>query len=177
MNPEEEDHVFSEYQRLTPAVLLEKLESRIIERCALLEDIYARHIQRWPGTYLHRHILRETVESYFCDVYRLKFFRPVNWIDCHKQAAYTIKWISRMRPIQLETGAAPKRASLMANAYFGVAAAMWFMEIRDVLVDRKWWKKYITNLIYLLHFHSVQVEHLCSEMCLMQAVHNPPKKQ
>ncbi len=162
------DPIIEKHGRLSPGDLLDLVGDRIKERCAFLEGIYNRFCDRWPGVYLNRYLLQETVESYFCDVYRLKFFRPVNLINEYKKAAYTMKWIARIRPIQMDEGHGPSTSTLMVNSYYALMSGFTLLDINYDAKNSEWWKTYITDTTYLLHYHSVSVESLTQEMCVLQ---------
>ncbi len=162
------DPLIEEYKRLSPATIIARKRDEILARLKFFEQVYNEHVDQWSGVYLNPYLLREAVESYFCDVYRLKFFRPVNFINEHKQAAYAMKWISRIRPIQMYEGAGPATSILMVNAYFALIAGFALLDIDYGAKDNEWWKTYITNTVYCLHYHSVSVESLSAEMCAIQ---------
>ncbi|MDR3189520.1 MAG: hypothetical protein LBT94_10170 [Prevotellaceae bacterium] len=51
---------------------------------------------------LNRAILSGVVRSYFDDIDRFKDYTGSEHADKHKQAAYTIKWIAKLKPIQIK---------------------------------------------------------------------------
>ncbi len=164
------DPVIEKHGRLSPERLLELVGDRIVHRIKFLEQTYNQFIDQWPGVYLNPYLLREAVESYFCDVYRLKFFRPVNLINEHKKAAYTMKWIARIRPVQMVDGTGPSLSIMMVNAYYALAAGLALLDIDFDARSDMWWKSYITHTVYTLHYHSVSVESLTQEMCVLHAL-------
>ena len=54
------------------------------------------------AVYLNMGILRLVVKSYFDDIYRYKDYSGTKLANQHKQAAYTIKWIVKFKPIQIK---------------------------------------------------------------------------
>ncbi len=162
------DPVINAFNRLSPHELLARLGPRIDRRVDLLCDIYKEHLASFTGVYMNRRLLLHMVESCYCDIYRLKFFRPVDWIDNHKKAAYNMKWIARIRPIQVHSGASLTSGSVMANGYFAVVVGLWFMEIKPKWAEDVWWQRYVRNLAYLLHYHSISVEQLSSELFVLE---------
>lgn len=181
MPDREPDPILQELQRTTPEWLVKRLGPRINARMHLLDQVYQRTFASWPGQYLNTRILRMAVESYYCDLYRLKFFRNVEWADEHKKAAYTIKWLSVLRPIQIHRGAETDMSLLMVNGHYAVMAGLTLLDIKTGWKDDSWWVTYVANLNYLLHYHSPSVEQLSSEMCVLQTMDNarrlnPPKE-
>jgi hypothetical protein len=54
------------------------------------------------SVYLNLVLLKSAIESYYIDIHRYKDFSGSKWANAHKQAAYTIKWLVRFRPIQIK---------------------------------------------------------------------------
>ena len=170
-NEKHKDPVIEVRGRLSPERLIEEVgEERIDERLRFLEGVYNRFSNRWDGVRLNPYLLRETVESYFCDIYRLKFFRPIDYTNAHKQAAYTMKWLSRIRPIQMISGAGPLPTTIMSNAYYALMAGFALLDISFDNESSDWWASYVTEAVYNLHFHSPSVESLGQAMCALQAL-------
>jgi hypothetical protein len=117
--------------------------------------------------YLNRHILQHAVESYYCDLYRLTIFRGIK-ADYHKQAAFLIKWIVKLRPVQIHANVNdPHLPVLLCNEHLAVAVGLVIL-FRSVTNSAQIVAKeadYICNLVYLLHFHScISPEQLASEL-------------
>lgn len=169
-NGEQLDPLIEEYKRLSPERIIELKKKDILGRLRLFEQIYNEHIEQWRGCYLNPYLLREAVESYYCDIYRLKFFRSVNRINEHKKAAYTMKWLARIRPVQVHPGFGADMTTLMANAYFALVAGLTLLDVGRETKGDEWWSAFITDMAYLLHYHSVSVETLTQEMCVLKAL-------
>jgi hypothetical protein len=88
-----------------------KKERTLIERKANLreETIMKQYIEfsktlsedTCECVYLNKVLLHSAIVSYYYDIHRYKNFSGSGWANHHKQAAYTIKWIVRFRPIQI----------------------------------------------------------------------------
>jgi hypothetical protein len=52
--------------------------------------------------YLNDVLLNSAVKSYYYDIHKYKDFSDSMWANNHKQAAYTIKWLVRFRPVQIK---------------------------------------------------------------------------
>ncbi len=168
----EPDPLFQEYAPLTAQELRVRLASRIERRTKLLHEVYRVSFQDWRGIFLNPDILFEAVAASYQDIYRLKFFRNVQWVDAHKKAAYTMKWIARMRP---HRGAPATVATFQSNALYAVRCAFELLGVHPDWVHDPWWMQYAGNLIYLLHYHSPSVEQLSSEMYVLQTLNNREK--
>ncbi len=176
-NNDDEDPIIAKYGRISPEALLREVgEKRIMERLVFLEKAYNLFHDKWPGVYMNPYLMREAVESYFCDIYRLKFFRPVERINAYKQAAYTMKWLARIRPIQMCDGTGPDLSTIMVNGYFALMAGLALLDIDVDPHSDKWWAGYITETTYLLHYHSASIESLCSEMGVLKALDDAKNK-
>jgi hypothetical protein len=62
--------------------------------------ITAQNKNTQDSVYLNSVLLKSAITSYYIDIHRYKDFSGSAWANKHKQAAYTIKWLVRFRPIQ-----------------------------------------------------------------------------
>jgi len=69
----------------------------------LFEKFIARKTENIKdAVYLNKGLLHLAVRSYYDDIHRYKDYCGSTWANQHKQAAYTIKWIVRFKPIQIK---------------------------------------------------------------------------
>ena len=143
--------------------VIEQIFKRLCEKSFSPEDA--------SNIYLNKYVLQHAVESYYCDLYRLTIFRGIR-ADYHKQAAFLIKWIVKLRPVQIHADVQnPRLPVLLCNEYLAVTVGLvvLFRSITDsakVVIDEA---DYIHNLVYLLHFHScISPEQLASELYLLE---------
>ena len=54
------------------------------------------------AVYLNNGLLHLAVSSYYDDIHRYKDYSGSQWANNHKQAAYTIKWIVKFKPVQIK---------------------------------------------------------------------------
>ncbi len=162
------DPIIEEHGRLSPEKLIALKGKEITARLRLIEHLYNVHMEQWPTVYLNRYLLREAVESYYCDIYRLKFFRQVDRINEHKKAAYAMKWLARVRPVQIREGFGPDSSSIMVNAFFALIAGLELLGVKYDAKNDAWWKAFATEMTYLLHYHSVSVETLTQAMSVLK---------
>lgn len=77
---------------------------------------------------INDHLLMHAIESYFKDIKRLKDFHPIARADRFKIAGYTIKWLSKIRPIQVRpfdlTDEELALHATMINARFAVMVGL-----------------------------------------------------
>ncbi len=124
-------------------------------------------------TYLNYRLLREAVESYICDVDRLICFRSVNNADEHKKAAYLIKWICKIKPIQVvlrknqnEADEYCRLSNRLANELYAVTLGLSELNCRNP--GGRLSPGYLRNLLYLLHHHTVDADFLASELYVVE---------
>lgn len=157
-----------------------KAEDRILSRMDALETGFQALADKrgWAdrGVYLNLDILYHLIDSYFQDVDRMKDYREITYLDRHKQAAFTIKWIAALRPVQIhpdylgQIEIGMTSSLLLANETFAIHAGLGYMKIDiDALPG-----EYFRNLLYLIHFHSVAAEQMASEMYLLECCHKLP---
>jgi hypothetical protein len=170
------DPILEAYGECTPQGMLNTplMKEKILNRLDKLNDIFKSHFAKYKNIKLDMFLLRETIESCFCDIYRLKFFRNVHQEDAHKQAAFFMIWIAKIRPIQFMNEIKNlKPSELFANELFAIFTGLALLDISPrCLRDRE--PEYFRNLIYLLHFHSCSGEQLASEMFLLDRLFTLP---
>jgi hypothetical protein len=164
------DPLLETYGECTPQHILHNpmMRKNILNYLDMLEDLFIRQFSQYNNVQLNLELLKETVESCFCDIYRLKLFRGIHHEDKHKQAAFFMIWIAKIRPIQVIAGTnVTYRSELFANEIFAVWAGLTLLNVQPRLVYTSI-PEYFTNLLYLLHFHSCSAEQLASEMFLLE---------
>lgn len=153
-----------------------KNDPRIKSRIRMVEAIFNQFKDRglFASSYINRAILLNCIESYYLDISRIKCFHNINLSDGHKKAAFSIKWLMKFRPIQLDPscdGGVIKRADMLANEIFAVHLAMLLMGIGFEEFDGLS-IKYLNNLFYNLHYREVDGMILSSMMYLLQKAIN-----
>ena len=137
---------------------------------------YAQYFKRLaPDIDLNKKILYEAFGSAYCDMYRLIVFRGIRHADAHKKAAFLVKWIAKLRPVQIRRYT---NAQIQyVNELFAVMVALTVMGIPPTnVLENVHLKKYADNLIYLLHYHACSPEQLASELFLLETHVNRLKK-
>lgn len=141
-----------------------KIAARMSSTAKLFSTVSAK--RKWPiGIYLNLSILENAIEHYFRDVGETKSRHGIDNADRHKRAAFTLKWISRIRPIQVEAGVKISHTEfLLANEIFAVFAALEHLEITFADIDFKW----LANMIFTLRYRDFNAETMASEMYLVE---------
>jgi len=165
----ENDPVMDAFGVCTPSNLLDRplIRDRILRYLDGINDVFQQHFSGKVNLRLNRALLREAIESCFCDIYRLKFFRGIHQEDNHKRAAFFMVWLAKLRPIHPTDNSGLYESDICANEllalYFGLA----ILKISPKqLYDR--YPTYMKNIVYLLHFRSCSPEQLASELFLLE---------
>ena len=151
---------------MTEAQRLWKIAARMQSTEKLFFSVAAR--RKWPsGIYLNIAILENTIEHYFRDVSEIKDKHDIDNADRHKRAAFTLKWLAQLRPIQLERGVQiSSKEHLLVNEIFAIFTALEHLDISFHDVDPKW----TFNMIYTLRYRNFNAESLASEMYLLEKI-------
>lgn len=137
---------------------------RVAKRQDLLEDIFAglrQHLgEGFEHLQINRVVLFNIVISYFDDVDRHKHYHGTELIDQTKQAAFIIKWIARLRPIQfsLPNPDDATKEILYINEIFAVRCGLAFMELTP---------QQLPNDIYADALYTIRYRHLDERMLIL----------
>lgn len=141
--------------------------ARIASRMYALEKLFLalRGKRQWPsGVVLNHAILENLVERYFIDLDHAKAPHNITRADAHKRAAFTIKWISRLRPIQIESGTIKGKELQVVNELFAVYAGLEHLAFSFADADNKW----LLNFLFTLRYRDFHAEAMASEMYLLE---------
>ena len=118
--------------------------------------------------FLSKELLHCAVRAYFDDIYKYKAYAGSQYADRHKQAAYTIIWINRFRPIQLKP-VKPKAkvptTLLTINESFALYAGFMFL---DPKVISKLQGSFFQHLIYTLVYRELPAKGWATLIYLME---------
>ena len=122
-------------------------------------DIYKDHI------HLNDDLLSIVVGSYFDDIYRFKDYSNSNLADNHKQAGYTIKWISKIKPIQIKQSTPTDKNILLVNSSFALFAGFTFLDnnVANIISS-----SYLDHLIYSTLYRDISGRQLASTMYVLE---------
>ena len=117
-------------------------ETRIATRQELLEQIFSGLQASLGPDFNHlsinRMVLHNVVVSYFHDVDRHKDFHGSDRVDETKQAAFVIKWISKLRPIQFDCEIGHVSPSILyINEIYAVRSGLAFMKMSPEILPKQ----------------------------------------
>ncbi len=129
-------------------------EANIKKRFDMLSELYGVFLEGLGETlrdtiYLNKELLHCAVAAYFDDIEKYKAYAGSRYANKHKQAAFTIKWVSRFKPIQIKESATMNHQLITINASFALFCGFSFLtpEIADCLTQ-DFYDKLIYNLTY-----------------------------
>lgn len=126
---------------------------KILSRINLLEKLFYRirdkaNIPELKNCKIDKSILLSVVRSYFYDLERLKLFHGIKNANESKIAAYTIKWICKLKPLYVDPNIENTKPTLIVNELFAMQVGFFIMEIPRTLVPDQIFNKLIYNLVY-----------------------------
>lgn len=122
-------------------------------------------VQYREQIYLNKELLHCAVKAYFDDIERYKIYAGSEYADCHKQAAYTIKWINRFKPIQIRETAEMDATLLTINATFALVVGFGFL---DKSVAEKIGERFFRHLVYTLTYRNITGKNLATLMYTLE---------
>lgn len=127
------------------------IDARIPPRMYSLKEVFVmlRKERNWPaGAVLSTAVLDNLEHRYFIDLDGAKVLHGIEHADRHKRAAFTIKWIAQLRPIQVCAGTKASKEVLLINELFAMYAGLEHLDISFADIDRAWMKSFLFTLRY-----------------------------
>lgn len=154
-----------ELERLIEEERSLKEEKRLQTLRVLFNDfIIARNVQ--GVVYLNDDLLAIVVKSYFDDIYRIKAYTHSVRLDQHKQSAYLIKWISKIRPIQiLPNVSIADRRILLINSSFAIFAGFSFLSLK---VSNCITPEFYKHLLYMCQYRNISGRQLATTLYVLE---------
>lgn len=115
--------------------------------------------------YLSKELLHCAINAYFDDICKYKAYAGSEFADRHKQAAYTMIWISRFKPIQIMEGAKINTTFLTVNEAFAIFAGLMFLKPS---VINGMTESFYNHLIYTLTYRETGGRSLATILYLME---------
>lgn len=137
-------------------LIVEERTNQERERFETIAELYDLFIEDIPGTkssvYLNKDLLLIVIGSYFDDIYKYKLYSRSERADRHKQGGYIIKWISKIRPIQILPGITATKELLFINAMFAIFVGFSFLELNGFdIIEPSFYK----HLVYEAHYRNI----------------------
>ena len=164
----ETDPLLDAFGECTPPNILDRslIRDRILRYLDGIVDVYNEQFAGYKNLRLNRALLRETIESCICDIYRLKFFRGIHQEDNHKRAAFFMVWLAKIKPVQPNENSGLCKGDICANELLAIFFGLTILDISP-----KWlysqYPTYMRNMVYLLHHRGCAPEQLASELFLL----------
>ena len=127
----------------------------VLKRFNLLMELFRTKFllklaDKYKGSiYINPELLHCAVKAYYDDIERYKAYAGSEHEDRHKEAAYTIKWINRFRPIQIKEGVEADSVLVTINQSFAIYVGFVFL---DPSVMAGVTKKFFDHLVYMLTY-------------------------
>ena len=145
-------------------------KEQVLNRCSTLVALYQEFINKYNdphrgSVYLNKDLLYIVVESYFDDIYRYKEYSGSERADQHKQAGYTIKWISRIRPIQLNQDTLIDKQTLFINSSFAIYCGFSFLDLKiaDTITPH-----FFKHLLYITQYRQLSGKQLATMFYVLE---------
>lgn len=115
--------------------------------------------------YLSKELLHCAINAYFDDICKYKAYAGSEFADRHKQAAYTMIWISRFKPIQIIEGAKINTTFLTVNEAFAIFAGLMFL---NPSVMKGMTESFFKHLVYTLTYRETGGRALATILYLIE---------
>lgn len=145
----------------------ELIKQRYSTLVRMYDDVFSKRIGEEYSSHLFllREMLHCAVTAYFDDIQRFKNYAGSTYADCHKQAAYTMLWIARFKPIQLLATAEIDTTFLTINEAFAIFAGLTFL---DDSIAECMSKDFYKHLVYTLVYRNIDAKGLASLLYVME---------
>ncbi|GHT49350.1 hypothetical protein AGMMS49982_02660 [Bacteroidia bacterium] len=120
--------------------------------------------------YLNKDLLAIVIGAYFDDIYKYQSYSLSERADTHKQGAYIIKWLSKIRPIQIFPNIKASKELLFINSTFAIFVGFSFLEsnIFDSIAPH-----FYKHLLYETQYRNISGKSYAS---LLYLIENTAKK-
>ena len=146
------------------------------ERFDTIIELYNGFVEENPdmktSVYLNEDLLGIVIGSYFDDIYKYKLYSHSERANNHKQGAYIIKWISKIRPIQILPNIKVTEELLFINASFAIFVGFSFLELNVFdTIEPDFYK----HLIYEAQYRNISGKNYASILYLIEKTANDKK--
>lgn len=143
----------------------------ILERANSISTIYYKYfVEKLENNnksdfYLSEAIVLEVAKSLIDELIRYQSYSESEYADRHKQAAYTIKWISKLKPIQILPNEAINKEKILINASFAVFVGFSFLN-ENVALNIS--PKLLQHILYTCHYRNISGKQLATTLYILE---------
>lgn len=127
-------------------------EEYLLRLYRVLDDLGKELTAKWEDLVLNEGILLNCVESCLYDMERMRNFHGIRFEDDHKQAAFVVYWLNKLRPLQIKPPNIERRSLLLSNEHFALCAGLRFLKIDASEISNNLWR----NFLYTLHYRTAE---------------------
>ncbi len=109
-------------------------------------------------------LLLEVSAAYYRDMVCYKENNETLIGDKFKKAAFTIKWVSKIRPIQIAYFQGIKKLYLLSNTIFALFAGLNMLEVNMKKIPTTYYK----HLLYVVEFRNISALQFASQLYLLE---------
>jgi hypothetical protein len=156
----------------------ENWKKKLNARCDLLRETFSSfmdqlHPRYNERVYLNNAFLELAVTAYFDDIERYKMFSGAERADNHKQSAYTIKWIAKIKPIQLlpvsdENKDNYSTGLIDINLHFAIYSGIILFLRKGIFQLMS--EQFLNHLIYSLRYRNISGKQWALSMFLLEKI-------
>jgi hypothetical protein len=146
------------------------VEQKRIDRLDALIRLYNEFCKKYSeftdkSVYLNKDLLYLVVASYFDDIEKFKKYSGSQLADQHKRAAFTIKWVSKIKPIQISSDVKVNKHILLVNSLFAIyTGSAFLLEVTPDNIP----EDYYEHLIYTTFYRDVDARQLAGALFLLE---------
>ena len=149
---------------------MEEQQKKILDRLTWFNLIYEEFCNKYDdflrdAVYLNNDLLYIVIKSYFDDIEKFKKYSGSELADHHKQAAFTIKWISKVKPIQIKPDIESNKHILLCNSLFAIYVGLAFLlgvTPNNIPLE------YYEHLIYTTFYREVNAKQLAGALFVLE---------
>lgn len=150
-------------------------EEEIERRFISLYEIFVKLNEQlnWGDKiFINKALLHIAVKSYFKDIERYKAFHGTERADQHKKAAFTIKWLAKIRPVTSRVGDSNlTEDEILANSIYSLISGLCFLDIDIEEISSKLFE----NLLYTCQYRDIECIQFATTMYLLEKSMNRKK--
>ena len=148
-----------------------ELHRKILDRFNIFNTLYEKFCEKYNNEsfYLNKDLLYIAIKSYFDDIEKFKQYSGSILADQHKQAAFTIKWISKIKPIQINPNFKINKQIILINSLFAIfTGSSFLLKVTPENIPMNYYK----HLIYSTLYRDIDAKQLAGALFLLEEYAN-----